>query len=81
MKEGALFKDKIVFMVTYDLDQAQQMDWVLHLSDSGELARSASSKEFFASQNTEELDKIKSSIKLKSGDAEAEEISEPTESP
>ena len=37
IKGGELFKDKVVLMVTYDLDKAQQLDWVLHISDNGSL--------------------------------------------
>ena len=37
IKQGELFADKIVLMITYDLDQAQQLDWVLHISDDGKL--------------------------------------------
>jgi hypothetical protein len=34
-------------MITYDLDQARQLDWVLHLSDDGKLLKNCSSEEFF----------------------------------
>ena len=37
IKHGELFAKKIVLMVTYDLDQASQLDWVLHISDKGTL--------------------------------------------
>lgn len=37
IKHGELFAEKIVLMVTYDLDQASQLDWVLHISDKGTL--------------------------------------------
>ena len=42
-------------MVTYDLDQAEQMDWILHLHDDGTLATSESTQSFFASTNIESL--------------------------
>lgn len=37
IKNGELFKDKLVLLVTYDLDQAEQMDWVIHMSDTGSI--------------------------------------------
>ena len=55
MKHGELFADKIVLMVTYDLDQASQLDWVLHLTDDGHLKDSMSSSEFFSDQNSQTI--------------------------
>ena len=55
IKNGPLFRNKLVLMVTYDLDQAEQMDWVLHLNDDGSLAASESSETFFKSTNIESL--------------------------
>ena len=37
IKQGDLFKNKLVILVTYDLDQAEQMDWVIHMSDDGSI--------------------------------------------
>lgn len=51
IKSGELFRDKIVLMVTYDLDQAQQLDWVLHLSDDGAMQDSMSTADFFSASN------------------------------
>ena len=31
--KGDLCDDKIVFLVTYDLDQASEMDYILHVDD------------------------------------------------
>ena len=33
--KGDLCDDKIVFLVTYDLDQASEMDYILHVDDDG----------------------------------------------
>ena len=33
--KGDLCEDKIVFLVTYDLDQASEMDYILHVDDDG----------------------------------------------
>ena len=55
IKNGPLFRNKLVLMVTYDLDQAEQMDWVLHLNNDGSLAASESSETFFKSTNIESL--------------------------
>jgi len=49
-------------MVTYDLDQAQQLDWVLHLSDDGRLQRSCSSEEFFADDSL--VQQLKKELKI-----------------
>ena len=51
IKQGDLFADKIVLMITYDLDQAQQLDWVLHISDDGKLESSMSTSDFFKRYN------------------------------
>jgi hypothetical protein len=32
---GPLTADKIVFLVTYDLNQAAEMDFILHVTDEG----------------------------------------------
>lgn len=32
---GEITKDKIVVLVTYDLDQATEMDYILHVTDEG----------------------------------------------
>lgn len=37
IKQGDIFKNKLVILVTYDLDQAEQMDWVIHMSDDGSI--------------------------------------------
>jgi ABC-type transport system involved in cytochrome bd biosynthesis fused ATPase/permease subunit len=41
-----LSRDKIVMMVTYDLDQAAEMDYVMFMED-GQLKTLAKSNEFF----------------------------------
>ena len=76
IRSGPLFRDKIVIMVTYDLDQAEQLDWVLHLSDDGRLLESMSTQEFFSTAN---IDQLKNQIKQASKNEEEQfEISEET---
>ena len=41
-----LCSDKIVFLVTYDLDQAQEMDYVMLMED-GKIKQLKTSTEFF----------------------------------
>jgi ATP-binding cassette subfamily C (CFTR/MRP) protein 4 len=62
IKNGELFQDKIVLMVTYDLDQAQQLDWVIHLSDDGAIQDSMSTADFFAASNQSLLTVLKTAI-------------------
>jgi ABC-type transport system involved in cytochrome bd biosynthesis fused ATPase/permease subunit len=33
--KGDLCSDKVVFLVTYDLDQASEMDFILYVADDG----------------------------------------------
>ena len=62
IKNGELFQDKIVLMVTYDLDQAQQLDWVIHLSDDGAIQDSMSTADFFAASNQSLLTDLNTAI-------------------
>lgn len=64
IKNGELFADKIVLMVTYDLDQASQLDWVLHISDTGSLKSSSSTSEFFSDQNLQNVQSLRKDIKV-----------------
>lgn len=69
IKEGELFKNKLVILVTYDLDQAEQMDWVIHMSDTGSIEASMSSRDFFTQSDSQTLQNIKQMIKMsKEGD-------------
>ena len=36
--KGDLCRDKVVFLVTYDLDQASEMDFILYVSDDGSVS-------------------------------------------
>ena len=46
-------------MVTYDLDQAEQMDHILHINDDGTMDECLSTKEFFNRKDKEQLLEIK----------------------
>lgn len=64
IKESDLFKNKLVILVTYDLDQAEQMDWVIHMSDTGSIEASMSTKDFFTQSDSQTLQNIKQMIKI-----------------
>lgn len=69
IKEGELFADKLVILVTYDLDQAEQMDWIVHMGEDGRLLTSESSQEFFQSIQKDELGSlIKNSSQVEQAD-------------
>ena len=68
-----MFKDKIVLMVTYDLDQAEQMDYVIHINDDGTMNECLSSKEFFKRTDKELLLALKNE---QEGDADGKNKSE-----
>ena len=73
IRYGELFADKIVILVTYDLDQAEQMDWVLHMADDGSLEASTSSKSFFSQTDQQTLQNLKDKIKFQEDAEEAKE--------
>ena len=55
MRLDGLMADKLVVLVTYDLDQAERMDWVIHMGSGGEVAANMSAAEFFDTTDKEEL--------------------------
>ena len=58
INSGDIFKDKIVLMVTYDLDQAEQMDYVLMLNPDGTQQCCMPANEFFMKADLQELRQI-----------------------
>lgn len=65
MRLDGLMADKLVVLVTYDLDQAERMDWVIHMGSGGEVAANMSAAEFFDTTDKEDLKRqIKTKVNL-----------------
>jgi ABC-type transport system involved in cytochrome bd biosynthesis fused ATPase/permease subunit len=58
IKSGEMFAEKLVLLITYDLDQAQQMDWIMHMGDDGRLLANESTETFFKTVQKNELKSI-----------------------